>query len=106
MLTRRDLAGVGLAGAISTGASAEASAQPATGRLAIIGTIEVVSGRRDVCLPLLMAHRARCLNDEPGTLSSRCWHPVRTIQKCFSMKSIKMTPHSMFIGMGHPPNAR
>ena len=37
-------------------------------KLAIIGTIDVASGRRDQLLPLLMAHRARCLKDEPGTL--------------------------------------
>ena len=37
-------------------------------KLAIIGTIEVTPGRRDQVLPLLMAHRARCLKDEPGTL--------------------------------------
>jgi quinol monooxygenase YgiN len=37
-------------------------------KLAIIATIEVVPGRRDQLLPLLMAHRARCLKDEPGTL--------------------------------------
>ena len=34
-------------------------------KLAIIGTIEVAPGRRDQLLPLLMAHRARCLKDEP-----------------------------------------
>jgi quinol monooxygenase YgiN len=37
-------------------------------KLAIIGTVEVTPGRRDEFLPLLMAHRARCLRDEPGTL--------------------------------------
>jgi (4S)-4-hydroxy-5-phosphonooxypentane-2,3-dione isomerase len=37
-------------------------------KLALIGTIEVAPGRRDQLLPLLMAHRARCLKDEPGTL--------------------------------------
>jgi len=37
-------------------------------RLAIIGTLEVAPGRKDEVLPLLMAHRARCLKDEPGTL--------------------------------------
>ena len=37
-------------------------------KLAIIGTIEVAPGRRDEFLPFLMAHRARCLKDEPGTL--------------------------------------
>lgn len=35
-------------------------------RLAIIVTIEVAPGRRDKLLPLLMAHRARCLKDEHG----------------------------------------
>jgi quinol monooxygenase YgiN len=37
-------------------------------KLAIIGTIEVEPGRRDELTSLLMAHRARCLKDEPGTL--------------------------------------
>ena len=37
-------------------------------KLAIIGTLEVAPGRQDEVLPLLMAHRARCLKDEPGTL--------------------------------------
>ena len=37
-------------------------------RFAIIGTVEVAPGRMDEFLPLLMAHRARCLADEPGTL--------------------------------------
>ena len=37
-------------------------------KLAIIGTLEVAHGRNDEVLPLLMAHRARCLKDEPGTL--------------------------------------
>jgi quinol monooxygenase YgiN len=35
-------------------------------KLAIIGTIEVTPGRRDQLLPLLMAHRARCLKNETG----------------------------------------
>ena len=37
-------------------------------KLAIIGTIEVAPGKRDQVLPLLMAHGARCLRDERGTL--------------------------------------
>ena len=37
-------------------------------KLAIIGTLEVAPGRKDEVLPLLMAHRARCLMDELGTL--------------------------------------
>ncbi len=35
-------------------------------KLAIIVTIEVAPGRRDQVLPLLMAHKSRCLKDEPG----------------------------------------
>jgi (4S)-4-hydroxy-5-phosphonooxypentane-2,3-dione isomerase len=37
-------------------------------KFATVGTIEVAPGRRDQLLPLLVAHRARCLQDEPGTL--------------------------------------
>ena len=37
-------------------------------KLAVIGTIEVAPGRMKEFLPLLMAHRDRCLGDEPGTL--------------------------------------
>ncbi|MGY3549018.1 autoinducer 2-degrading protein [Bradyrhizobium sp. USDA 4472] len=37
-------------------------------KLAIMGTVEFAPERRDQVLPLLMAHRARCLKDEPGTL--------------------------------------
>ena len=36
--------------------------------LAIVATIEIAPGRRGELLPLLMAHRARCLKDEPGTV--------------------------------------
>ena len=34
----------------------------------IVATIEVAPERRDQLLPPLMAHRARCLKDEPGTV--------------------------------------
>ena len=37
-------------------------------KFATVGTIEVAPGRRDQLSPLLMAHKARCLKDEPGTL--------------------------------------
>jgi quinol monooxygenase YgiN len=33
-----------------------------------MGTIEVAPGNRDQVTSLLMAHRARCLKNEPGTL--------------------------------------
>jgi hypothetical protein len=35
-------------------------------KLAIIGKLEIAPGHLDRVLPLLMAHRARCLADEPG----------------------------------------
>ena len=44
-------------------------------KLAIIATIEVPKGRRDEFLPVLMAHRARSLKDEPGTLQFELMTP-------------------------------
>ena len=35
---------------------------------AIVATFYVAEGRVDEFLPLLLAHRDRCLKDEPGTL--------------------------------------
>jgi (4S)-4-hydroxy-5-phosphonooxypentane-2,3-dione isomerase len=37
-------------------------------KFANVVTIEVAPGRRGQFLPLLLAHKARCLKDEPGTL--------------------------------------
>lgn len=37
-------------------------------KLAIVATIEVAPGRKGELLPLLAAHRARCLENEPGTV--------------------------------------
>ena len=37
-------------------------------KLAIIGEIDAAPGRRDQLISLLMAHGARCLKDEPGTV--------------------------------------
>jgi (4S)-4-hydroxy-5-phosphonooxypentane-2,3-dione isomerase len=37
-------------------------------KLVIMGTIAVAPEKREQILPLLMAHRARCLKDEAGTL--------------------------------------
>jgi autoinducer 2-degrading protein len=37
-------------------------------KFAIVATFEIVQGRMDEFLPLLMAHRDRCLKDEAGTL--------------------------------------
>ena len=44
-------------------------------KLAIIATIEVADGRIDDYLPLAIAHRARCLKDEPGTLAFELLRP-------------------------------
>ena len=38
------------------------------GTLAVIGTIEVQPGTRAEVLRAVIAHRERCLKDEPGTL--------------------------------------
>jgi (4S)-4-hydroxy-5-phosphonooxypentane-2,3-dione isomerase len=37
-------------------------------KFATVGTIEIAVGRRDQLLAALVAHKARCLKDEPGTL--------------------------------------
>ena len=37
-------------------------------KFAIVATFEIAQGRMDEFLPLLRAHRDRCLKDEPGTL--------------------------------------
>lgn len=37
-------------------------------KLAIVATIEVAADRREELVLHLLAHRARCLRDEPGTL--------------------------------------
>lgn len=37
-------------------------------KLAIIATLDIAPGRRDRILPMLMAHRDRCLKTERGTL--------------------------------------
>ncbi len=52
-------------------------------RLAIIATIEVAAGRRDQLLPLLGAHRARSLKDEPGTLQFEVLAPREDDTKLF-----------------------
>jgi len=44
-------------------------------KLAIIATIEIAPDRVDDYLKLAMAHRARCLKDEPGTLAFEILRP-------------------------------
>ena|SRR5215471_1979105 len=53
-------------------------------KVAIIGTIEVESGRRDQFLPFLMEHRARCMRDEPAiTLQMEFLAPYDDDSKVF-----------------------
>jgi len=44
-------------------------------KLAIIATIEISPGRIDDYLQLTVAHRERCLKDEPGTLAFEILRP-------------------------------
>jgi quinol monooxygenase YgiN len=37
-------------------------------KFAIVAAFDIAAGRMDEFLPLLLAHRERCLKDEPGTL--------------------------------------
>jgi (4S)-4-hydroxy-5-phosphonooxypentane-2,3-dione isomerase len=37
-------------------------------KLALIGTIEIAPGKKEELLAQLLAHKARCRKDEPGTL--------------------------------------
>lgn len=37
-------------------------------KFAIVATFEIAQGQMDAFLALLIAHRDRCLKDEPGTL--------------------------------------
>jgi quinol monooxygenase YgiN len=50
-------------------------------KLAIVATIDVTPGRREEFLPLLMAHRARCLKDEPGTVQFEVLVPREDFSK-------------------------
>ncbi len=44
-------------------------------KLVVVATIEIASGRFDEYLSLLLAHKARCLKDEPGTLQFEVLQP-------------------------------
>ena len=44
-------------------------------KFAIVATFEIAPGRMDDFLPLLLAHRDRCLKDEPGTLRFEVLRP-------------------------------
>ena len=45
-------------------------------KFAIVGSIEIAPGCMGQLLPLLMAHRGRCLKDEPGTLRFEVLQPL------------------------------
>ena len=45
-------------------------------KLAVIGSIEVQPGARDEVLRAVLAHRQRCLEGEPGTLTFEVLVPV------------------------------
>lgn len=47
----------------------------------VIVSIDVVVGRMDELKPLLLAHRDRCLKDEPGTLRFEMLCPKETENK-------------------------
>ena len=44
-------------------------------KLALIGTIEIVPNRKEELLAQLMAHKARCARDEPGSLQMEVLAP-------------------------------
>ena len=53
-------------------------------KLAIIATIEVTSERRGQLLASLIAHKARCLKDEPGTVQFEVLAPHEDDTKLIS----------------------
>ncbi len=44
-------------------------------KFAIVATAEIAPGRMDEILPLLIGHRDRCLENEPGTLQFEVLRP-------------------------------
>ena len=53
-------------------------------KFANVVTIEAAPGRRDEVVTSLMAHKARCLKDEPGTLQFEVLVPKDDDTKVFS----------------------
>ena len=45
-------------------------------KFTIVATLDIAPGRRDEFLSLLMAHKARCLKDEPGTIQFEVLRPL------------------------------
>src|SRR5262245_21501789 len=52
-------------------------------KLIIIGTIEVESGKREQVMRTLLAHKARCLKYEPGTLQFELMIPREDDSRIF-----------------------
>ncbi len=50
-------------------------------RLAVVTTIDIAEGRMDEVVPLLLAHRERCLKDESGTLRFDVLRPKQAENK-------------------------
>lgn len=53
---------------MKTDSQNETTSKIVLSKLALSATLEIEQGRRDQVLRSLMAHRDRCLKDEPGTL--------------------------------------
>lgn len=49
------------------------------GQFAVVATYEIASDKIDAFLPFLLAHRDRCLRDEPGTLRFEVLRPVKNL---------------------------
>jgi len=49
------------------------------GKFAVVATYEIAPERIDVFLPFLLAHRDRCLRDEPGTLRFDVLRPASNL---------------------------
>jgi (4S)-4-hydroxy-5-phosphonooxypentane-2,3-dione isomerase len=48
-------------------------------KFAVIATYEIAPDRIEVFLPILRAHRDRCLRDEPGTLHFEILRPEKNL---------------------------
>ena len=68
-------------------------------KLAIVATMEIAPGRMDEFLPLVLAHRARCLRDEPGTLGFECLRVRGNPNGLMLYELMSMTRHLTSIRM-------
>ena len=50
-------------------------------RFAIVATFDLAEGRMDEFMPLLLAHRDRCLKEEPGTLRFDVLRPKKLVNQ-------------------------